>query len=359
MYQITRSELYQKVWKKPMVKVSKEFGISDRGLAKVCKKHNIPVPYPGYWARFENGYEVKKQPLKGNPEEIVEFNGQDNDYAVRILAKGKKKANEVYSRIASLKFLANIDEVTSAVSKYINSYKKSNEYGKKFLINPKGKKISICNLNGAVRVLANIEHMANCLGGSISYGSGALILKLWNNEFQLEVFEICEKFWQRKEKINSWGRSEYDECSYNETNKFAIFVENCPELRQRCYSMTEKCDAEHAIKRMLKALFMYDAHKRIAQIKSSRLCSEWRKRDKERELDYKARQEINDKLELLKKQISRWQEAEVIRGYVHYFIHNIVKQKANIKSATEVREYIAFIKSYADKIDPISDYLRG
>ena len=35
MYQITRSELNQKVWEKTMVKVSKEFGISDRGLAKV------------------------------------------------------------------------------------------------------------------------------------------------------------------------------------------------------------------------------------------------------------------------------------------------------------------------------------
>lgn len=28
-----------------------EFGISDRGLAKVCGRHRIPVPPRGYWAK--------------------------------------------------------------------------------------------------------------------------------------------------------------------------------------------------------------------------------------------------------------------------------------------------------------------
>jgi hypothetical protein len=31
---ITRAELYEKVWSAPMVNLAKEFGISDRGLAK-------------------------------------------------------------------------------------------------------------------------------------------------------------------------------------------------------------------------------------------------------------------------------------------------------------------------------------
>jgi hypothetical protein len=31
---ITRAELYAKVWPEPMVKIAKEYGISDRDLAK-------------------------------------------------------------------------------------------------------------------------------------------------------------------------------------------------------------------------------------------------------------------------------------------------------------------------------------
>jgi len=34
--------------------LAQEFGISDVGLAKVCRKHNIPVPPVGYWRRKEN-----------------------------------------------------------------------------------------------------------------------------------------------------------------------------------------------------------------------------------------------------------------------------------------------------------------
>ncbi len=59
---LTRGELYGRVWATPMLTLAKEFGMSDVGLAKVCRKHNIPVPPVGYWRRKEIGYEVT-QPL--------------------------------------------------------------------------------------------------------------------------------------------------------------------------------------------------------------------------------------------------------------------------------------------------------
>ena len=49
---LTRAELYEKVWATPMRAIAKEFGMSDVGLAKICRKHDIPVP-PGYCLRPE------------------------------------------------------------------------------------------------------------------------------------------------------------------------------------------------------------------------------------------------------------------------------------------------------------------
>lgn len=60
---LTRIELYEKVWATPMRTLAKEFGMSDVGLAKVCRRHNIPVPPVGYWRRKEMGYKVKRPPL--------------------------------------------------------------------------------------------------------------------------------------------------------------------------------------------------------------------------------------------------------------------------------------------------------
>jgi hypothetical protein len=37
--------------------------MSDVGLAKVCRKHNIPVPPVGYWRRKETGYKVTQPRL--------------------------------------------------------------------------------------------------------------------------------------------------------------------------------------------------------------------------------------------------------------------------------------------------------
>jgi hypothetical protein len=62
---ITRAELYPKVWSEPMVKIAREFGISDRGLAKTSKRLDVPVPPRGYWAKLQAGKEVSKLPLMG------------------------------------------------------------------------------------------------------------------------------------------------------------------------------------------------------------------------------------------------------------------------------------------------------
>ena len=61
--ELTREELYEKVWTAPASKVSKELGISDVGLAKICKRLNIPKPGLGYWARLAHGQKVPKVPL--------------------------------------------------------------------------------------------------------------------------------------------------------------------------------------------------------------------------------------------------------------------------------------------------------
>lgn len=60
---ISVEELYQLIWEKPIHTLSKDFGISDVGLAKICKRNNIPRPERGYWARLYAGEKIKTPPL--------------------------------------------------------------------------------------------------------------------------------------------------------------------------------------------------------------------------------------------------------------------------------------------------------
>jgi hypothetical protein len=52
---VTREELYDRVWSTLMIQLATEFGISDVGLAKICKRLNVPVPHRGYHIRLCNG----------------------------------------------------------------------------------------------------------------------------------------------------------------------------------------------------------------------------------------------------------------------------------------------------------------
>jgi hypothetical protein len=60
---LTREELYALVWDRPMTKLAKEFGLSDVALHKTCRKHEIPTPPLGYWAKKAHGKPVSNTPL--------------------------------------------------------------------------------------------------------------------------------------------------------------------------------------------------------------------------------------------------------------------------------------------------------
>jgi len=82
LIRLTREELYNRVWSEPMRTVAKGLGISDVGLAKQCRRLNIPRPERGYWAKKTAGHKVRKvalPPLPPNstlPNQTLMFEGE-------------------------------------------------------------------------------------------------------------------------------------------------------------------------------------------------------------------------------------------------------------------------------------------
>ena len=65
-----RDSLYEEVWATPMARLAQKYGISDVGLAKVCRKLDIPLPGRGYWAKKESGQTIGKLPLPALKEPV-------------------------------------------------------------------------------------------------------------------------------------------------------------------------------------------------------------------------------------------------------------------------------------------------
>ncbi|KRW97852.1 hypothetical protein [Paracoccus sp. MKU1] len=104
MTTIGRKELYERVWQTPMVRLSKEYGISDQGLAKICKRHAIPVPPRGHWIRKETGKPVMQVPLPDLPEGVSEH--------IRIEAASKSLVQAMAAKKQEKTARADLKEVS-------------------------------------------------------------------------------------------------------------------------------------------------------------------------------------------------------------------------------------------------------
>ena len=61
--ELTREQLYELAWQKPMSRLAAEYSISGVGLAKLCARHTIPTPPRGYWALLAVGRAPSKPKL--------------------------------------------------------------------------------------------------------------------------------------------------------------------------------------------------------------------------------------------------------------------------------------------------------
>lgn len=72
---LDRPTLFERVWTEPVETLAREWGLSGRGLAKACRRLQIPVPPRGYWARVAAGQRLTLPRLPnlapGQVEEVL------------------------------------------------------------------------------------------------------------------------------------------------------------------------------------------------------------------------------------------------------------------------------------------------
>lgn len=73
MVKVTREQLYEQVWQRPMTKLAQEYGVSGATLAKTCRKLNVPLPAQGHWQRGEHGKPSSPPPLPAESPGVAGF----------------------------------------------------------------------------------------------------------------------------------------------------------------------------------------------------------------------------------------------------------------------------------------------
>ncbi|MBW8363382.1 MAG: hypothetical protein K0M39_02365 [Rhizobium sp.] len=94
---VSRIELYEAVWSEPMTKLAGKYGVSDVALGKICRKHNIPLPGAGHWAKVAAGKKFSRPPL---PDDAAS--------EISISPPEKGKAEQAQNRLALAHQLAEV-----------------------------------------------------------------------------------------------------------------------------------------------------------------------------------------------------------------------------------------------------------
>lgn len=136
-----RSELYAKVWSTPMTKLAAELGISDVGLAKACRRHAVPAPPRGYWAKLSAGQTPPKTALPTPELDVqVNFATTDPDERARqqVIEQKRVETIKAYAQAATVtvdvQFAQDLDDAhplikatkkyTDRIPKLIEQYKR-------------------------------------------------------------------------------------------------------------------------------------------------------------------------------------------------------------------------------------------
>jgi hypothetical protein len=118
-----------------MTHVAQEFGLSDVAVRKICVKHGIPTPPPGYWAKLQHGKKVSRPPLpplkKGKADTIKlaikPKEALPADIANAVLLAEQEKTHPDNRVLVPTERPSNLHPVASACEKTLKRAKPNSE----------------------------------------------------------------------------------------------------------------------------------------------------------------------------------------------------------------------------------------
>jgi hypothetical protein len=364
---LTRNELYERVWSTPMRKLASEFGFSDVGLAKICRKNGIPLPGLGYWRLVETGQSPERTPLpeiRPGEEEAI------------VITRREPKPYEL-PRKADLGSIAKIEvrddrEITHHLAVRTKRDFKPTSKSDSGAMVPKmveapHVRISAAALPRALRILdaffSAVEKQSYSVSWETGPGSKPKIL-IDGEQIGFGIIEIFsrkphaptqEEIARRKKNLYVYAPN----WDYVPTGELRILIENLPyELRHVRSSWGD--GKTRRLENCLGELVAILPH----LAKALKLVREENERDrlrreeerKQREEEHERQEEYDRKAKVAGEFLQRWRDSKAFRG-----LAVAIKEKAESSPAqdSQKREILAlaqWIAQHANNLNPLDDF---
>jgi hypothetical protein len=355
-----RQKLFEQVWEKPMTTLAAEYGLSNVGLRKICKRLIVPLPPQGYHLRTHKGQRPPLPPIRNGetvytthiyePEQMSVYETPQPveipEIAFEELPENRIKVAETHSTLHPLIVEAKSQLKKAKQGRYgrLTRFWSESEYISVF---PESLDRALRLMNALFKALAKRNYPF-----SVDEEKHLLVVKILDEQFSLRLEERSRQARhvataaELKEAKRSYVHiPTYD---YVPTGEFTFLV-------TRYYSSDKviKDDKRGRLEEKLNGLII-QLIKMALQIKDEsirRQREEQARRDREEklhEMENMIRKE-KKRVEVLREQCDAWYESQRLRD----FIQAARDRHPVIEPESRFAKWLVWASLQADRLDPL------
>jgi hypothetical protein len=355
---LTREELYQKVWTTPIHKLSQEFGISDVGLAKLCRRHKIPVPGRGYWARLAAGQKLRRIPLpkiEDAPLRPIEIHRTKQPATEGVPMEEKQPVPVIE--------VADDRPITHPIAIEVERSLTRSTDEKGLLQARKGRivplSVSAEQLPRALRVfdalLAAVEGAGYTLSWPKPYDKPLKVIVL-GEELPFSISEITKAQPHEltaQEKSHPWTAPHWD---YHPTGHLKLSIDCRTDARIRhSWAEGKMLRVEKCLGRFLVALPLIAKTVRSEREERERRHREWEEQRKRDEKVRRQQEECNRRVKVIQKLAHDFNESRLVSQFAAALKKAAESPNTPQDKRAELAVMADFAMGHADYLDPLTD----
>jgi len=344
---LTRGELYEKIWNTPTTKLAQDFGLSDVALGKICKKHAIPKPPLGYWAKLAHGKRVARPPLPAladNHMEVIEIKKRPLA-SVRRMPYSDASAKETPITV--------LDRLTSPhplVKRTIEALKSAAPDDCGILRSRAGEYLNVSvarqSFGRAMRLVDTLIKALEARGSTVTViqqdRTCVTFVKVLDEVLEIELREVLT----RKEKqFSSAELREREKSSWLRDRKEYVFAPSgqfvlsiltyCGEGIRKVWSDGKKQRLENCLGSFIAGLHVAAEGVKAVRAERERWERERQEQEHRRWEEQERRRKEKEKTKHLEKLVANWNQSRKIRAFVSEVekaaSENEAKKTANLK----------------------------
>ncbi|HYV38768.1 MAG TPA: hypothetical protein VE988_23990 [Gemmataceae bacterium] len=355
---MTRLELYNLVWSTPTSQLSKTLGYSDVGIAKICRKHKIPCPPRGYWAKKQAGQTPWQIPLPDPANNsVIELRVPNMNHVET--PKEQTKVDRPPIKVAES--LRSCHSFITLVNQELQGAE-TNDNG--ILVLPKERVLDVRVSKGSLRraLLLFDAILKTCEASSYTVDRGPTV----TIQDAKIPFGIVERLETKQEQPKEHDLDGHYDFGYNRINRkqvpsgrLELFIDQSGMYWAHGCRFTWR-DGKKPLEQRLNS-FM-DGLEDLAVRMRAHLEEEQRKAEQRRVEELRRQEEARQRaekrakydaerarVEQLRQQARCWKEADDLRR----FIDAVKRMHGAIEPGSEIAQWLDWATQQADRLDPL------